>query len=178
MVLIGPGRLQRGPEKGRTEIRIDHTFALAAREVTEAEFRRFRKEYSSWREFAPTDDCPANAVRWYDAAYLTRGGRVEDWGCGTAYFKRFVPDRCYCGIDRDPSASRDLAADLAGYTSTTDGIFLRHVLEHDPRWQSNLRNALASFRRRMVLVVCIHALRPCHHPSPPNGRARPKRLLA
>ena len=35
-----------------------------------------------------------------------RVGRVEDWGCGTAYFKRFVPADCYRGIDHDPSACR------------------------------------------------------------------------
>src|SRR5262249_1974377 len=87
------------------------------------------------------------------AAYLAGVGRVEDWGCGTAYFKRFVPPGQYLGIDRDASGGCDQVADLAGYTSTTAGIFLRHVLEHDPRWRSILRNALASFRRRMVVVV-------------------------
>jgi glycosyltransferase involved in cell wall biosynthesis len=87
------------------------------------------------------------------AAYLAGLGRVEDWGCGTAYFKRFVPEGCYVGIDNDPSADSDLASDLASYTSTSDGIFLRHVLEHDLRWRIILSNALASFRRRMVLVV-------------------------
>lgn len=87
------------------------------------------------------------------AAYLVGVGRVEDWGCGAAYFKRLVPPGCYWGIDHDPSCTCDQIADLAGYTSATDGIFLRHVLEHDLRWRIILRNALASFRRRMVLVV-------------------------
>ena len=104
------------------------------------------------RETRPRrDGCDTTFKR--GAAYLSGVGRVEDWGCGTAYFKRFVPAGCYWGIDHDPSAARDLAADLAGYTSTTDGLFLRHVLEHDSRWRSILQNALASFRRRMVLVV-------------------------
>ena len=87
------------------------------------------------------------------AAYLAGVGQVEDWGCGTAYFKRFVPAGCYRGIDHDPNACCDEVADLAGYISVTDGIFVRHVLEHDLRWRSILRNALASFRRRMLLVV-------------------------
>jgi glycosyltransferase involved in cell wall biosynthesis len=87
------------------------------------------------------------------AAYLAAVGRVEDWGCGAAYFKRFMPPDCYRGIDLDPAVSADHTADLATYTSTIDGIFMRHVLEHDLRWHSLLRNALASFRRRMVLVV-------------------------
>jgi hypothetical protein len=93
------------------------------------------------------------------AAYLSGVGRVEDWGCGTAYFRRFVPAGCYWGIDRDPAACCDQTADLAGYTSATDGIFLRHVLEHDLRWRGILRNALASFRRRMVLVVATPFVR-------------------
>jgi glycosyltransferase involved in cell wall biosynthesis len=87
------------------------------------------------------------------ASYLSGVGRVEDWGCGSAYFKRFVPDGCYCGIDHDPSACCDQIADLATYASETDGIILRHVIEHDQGWQSILRNALASFRRRMVLIL-------------------------
>jgi hypothetical protein len=87
------------------------------------------------------------------AAYLASVGQVEDWGCGTGYFKRFVAAGCYRGIDRDPSASCDLIADLVGYSSTVDAIFLRHVLEHDLRWRSILRNAVDSFRRRMVLIL-------------------------
>ena len=87
------------------------------------------------------------------AAYLSDIGHVEDWGCGTAYFKRFVPDGRYCGIDHDPLASYDKLAELATYRSTADGVLLRHVLEHDLRWQSILRNAIASFSRRMVVVV-------------------------
>jgi hypothetical protein len=87
------------------------------------------------------------------AAYLSGVGLVEDWGCGTAYFKRFVPPGCYRGIDNRPSPCCDVVADLAAYTSATDGVFLRHVLEHDLRWRHILRNALTAFRRRLVLVV-------------------------
>src|SRR5262249_43638075 len=42
--------------------------ALSAREVTMADFRRFRKEYRVEATFARTDDCPAHEVSWYDAA--------------------------------------------------------------------------------------------------------------
>jgi glycosyltransferase involved in cell wall biosynthesis len=87
------------------------------------------------------------------AAYLAGIGLVEEWGCGTAYFKRFLPPGCYRGIGGRPSAWCDQATDLASYTSAADGIFVRRVLEHDLRWRRILRNALASFRRRMVLVV-------------------------
>jgi glycosyltransferase involved in cell wall biosynthesis len=103
------------------------------------------------------------------AAYLSGVGRVEDWGCGSAYFRRFIPAGCYLGIDRDPAACCDLAADLAGYTSTTDGVFLRHVLEHDARWRTILSNALASFRRRMVLVVSTPFVRATTEHDPLQG---------
>ena len=39
------------------------------------------------------------------------------------------------------------------YTSEVDGIHLRHVVEHNPGWQSLLSNALASLRKRMVLTL-------------------------
>ena len=55
-----------------------------------------------------------------------------------------MPTGFYRGIDRDPSAACDQTADLAGYTSTTDGLLLRHVLEHNLHWRGVLRNALAS----------------------------------
>ena len=54
--------------EGRPQLRIDHAFAIAAREVTIAEFRRFRKVPGHCRCFARTDDCPAHEVSWYDAA--------------------------------------------------------------------------------------------------------------
>ena len=105
------------------------------------------------------------------ADYLSGVGRVEDWGCGMAYFKRFVPAGYYWGIDYDPFAASDQAADLASYASTTDGLLLRHVLEHDLRWRSVLHNALASFRRRMVLVVYTPFIRATGEHSRVDGPA-------
>jgi hypothetical protein len=87
------------------------------------------------------------------AVYLSGLGRVEHWECGTAYFKRLVRAGCYHGINSRPSSGSDRVADLASYTSAADGIFLHHVLEQDLRWRRILRNALTSFRHRLVLVV-------------------------
>ena len=78
---------------------------------------------------------------------------------------------CYWGIDLDPSVSADHTADLATYTSTADGLFMRHVLEHDLRWRSLLRNALASFRRRMVLVLHTPFVRATEEHHRARGRA-------
>jgi glycosyltransferase involved in cell wall biosynthesis len=86
-------------------------------------------------------------------AYLSGVGQVEDWGCGSAYFQRFIPLENYRGVDDHPSSLGQVVADLADFRSTTDGILLRHVLEHDRRWRTILRNALASFRKRMVIVI-------------------------
>jgi hypothetical protein len=112
------------------------------------------------------------------AAYLSGVGLVADWGCGTAYFKRFVPAGCYRGIDSSPTASCDEVADLASYTGEVDGLFLRHLLEHDLRWRRILGNALASFRRRMVLVVSTPFVRATeeHHrvPGPAAGPCLPE----
>jgi serine/threonine protein kinase/formylglycine-generating enzyme required for sulfatase activity len=62
------GRFERGTGPTRDRIRIDHGFAIAAREVTVAQFRRFRKDYTIGDNFARSDDCPAHEVTWYDAA--------------------------------------------------------------------------------------------------------------
>src|SRR5262249_5738702 len=43
-----------------------------------------------------------------------------------------------------------------------DCIFMRHVLEHNADWRIVLGNALASFRRRMVLVVFTPFARETH----------------
>jgi len=87
-------------------------------------------------------------------AFLDRPGDViEDWGCGTAYAKKFVRKGTYIGIDGSPADSTDKVADLRRYTSAADCILLRHVLEHNPRWQEILANAVSSFRKRMALII-------------------------
>jgi serine/threonine protein kinase/formylglycine-generating enzyme required for sulfatase activity len=67
MVIVPPGQFQRG-SKAKKPRRVDHSFALAAREVTVAQFRQFRPEYTIWPDFAGTEDCPVSSVSWYDAA--------------------------------------------------------------------------------------------------------------
>jgi formylglycine-generating enzyme required for sulfatase activity len=47
---------------------INRGFAIAAKEVTVAEFLRFRKDHEVHKQYAPTPDCPVNMVTWYDAA--------------------------------------------------------------------------------------------------------------
>ena len=79
---------------------------------------------------------------------------IEDWGCGYGGFKKFIGgDQKYIGVDGSVSPFADVIADLTEYRSEPDGLLLRHVLEHNPRWQAVLENALASFQKRMVIVI-------------------------
>jgi hypothetical protein len=87
------------------------------------------------------------------AAFLSDCATVEDWGCGAGWMRQFVPAARYVGVDGTHSAFVDRVSDLETYTSDVDGIFMRHVLEHNYGWQAILKNALSSFRRRFVLVT-------------------------
>jgi hypothetical protein len=78
---------------------------------------------------------------------------VEDWGCGPAWGRRFVPEGHYVGIDSSPSKFIDKLCDLRDYHSDADGIFIRHVLEHNHDWRKILQNAVESFTKRLVLVI-------------------------
>jgi formylglycine-generating enzyme required for sulfatase activity len=68
LVLVPPGEFETMEGDKRLKVRVERHFALAAREVTVAEFRRFRKDYPYFKYYAPTEDCPVNSVSWYDAA--------------------------------------------------------------------------------------------------------------
>jgi hypothetical protein len=102
---------------------------------------------------ATVDPQPYGASRSYElgAAALADCITVEDWGCGLGWFKQF---HIGCiGVDGSDSPHADVVDDLATRRSSVEGIFMRHVLEHNYQWQTVLDNALASFTRRMVLVI-------------------------
>ncbi len=99
---------------------------------------------------------PYGDTRTYEKAarFLAGLSTVEDWGCGCAWLKRYLdPSVGYQGIDGSQSPFADRVTDLAGYRSRADGIVLRHVLEHNPDWEAVLTNAVASFRKRLVIVL-------------------------
>src|SRR5262249_18018834 len=73
--------------------------------------------------------------------------------CCLGWFRRYVPAGRYVGVDGTASAFADRVADLRHYTSATDGVLIRHVLEHDHGWRRILDNAVASFGRKMCLVL-------------------------
>lgn len=87
------------------------------------------------------------------ADFLQDCDLVEDWGCGKGWFSRFISPEKYRGIDGSHSPWAENIVDLVSYQSQVPGIYMRHVLEHNYEWESILRNALASFTQKMVLVL-------------------------
>jgi len=85
--------------------------------------------------------------------FLADCARVEDWGCGTAWAKRFMRGGVYVGVDGTPHKAVDMVVELAEYQSQTEGLLIRHVLEHNSDWRDILENAVASFSKRLVIVV-------------------------
>jgi hypothetical protein len=75
-----------GGAKGRVERqhrrRIGRSFAIAAKEVTVGQFRKFRKDHPSDKQYAPSGDCPVHYVSWYEAAaycnWLSRQEGLEE----------------------------------------------------------------------------------------------------
>jgi hypothetical protein len=88
------------------------------------------------------------------AMWLNTCASIEDWGCGLGYFKTccMFPERVI-GVDGSWSRFADKIVDLREYTSQVDGVFMRHVLEHNLEWRKVLKNALDSFTKRMCLII-------------------------
>lgn len=87
------------------------------------------------------------------ANFLEDCSLVEDWGCGKGWLRTLIPLERYRGIDGSNSPFADEIVDLTTHRSTTPGLFMRHVLEHNYGWRRILENAVASFTERMVLVI-------------------------
>jgi formylglycine-generating enzyme required for sulfatase activity len=70
MIVVPPGEFETITIEGnrRLKVRVERRFALAAREVTVADFLRFRKDHPYFKEHAPTEDCPMITASWYHAA--------------------------------------------------------------------------------------------------------------
>jgi hypothetical protein len=86
------------------------------------------------------------------AEYLEDVHVVEDWGCGSGGFRGFCKTK-YIGVDGSATPFADKVVDLCDYTSSVDGILLRHVLEHNVDWEKILRNAVNSFKKKLCIVL-------------------------
>jgi formylglycine-generating enzyme required for sulfatase activity len=80
-----PSEAGRTPHEQLHRQRIGRTFAVAIKPVTARQFLRFRKNHAYRTDIAPTKDCPANTIDWYQAAaycnWLSEqeGIRKEQW---------------------------------------------------------------------------------------------------
>jgi hypothetical protein len=96
------------------------------------------------------------ATTYVEAAKLldVDGWTVADWGCGSAAAKKYFNRAKYIGVDGSPGFA-DKVADLREYHEPSDGILLRHVLEHNYDWPEILINALQAARKRLVIVLFL-----------------------
>jgi hypothetical protein len=108
--------------------------------------------WDPWYRAGDGQQAYADTATYGLAAAWLDGLDVEDWGCGLGWFRRFHRGG-YLGVDGTRSRWCDVHADLAAYRSMSEGVLLRHVLEHDPRWRDVLDNAVASTQRRLCVVL-------------------------
>jgi hypothetical protein len=87
--------------------------------------------------------------------FLKTCGAVEDWGCGAGGFKRFFTSDFpkYIGVDGSVTPFSDIKADLTVYKSKVEGIFMRHIIEHNYEWNKIINNACQSFSTKMCLIL-------------------------
>jgi formylglycine-generating enzyme required for sulfatase activity len=74
------------PEFGRQRMRIPVPYAIAAKDVTVAQYLRFRPSHAYNKVTSPHLDCPVNLVRWYDAAAY----------CNWLSQQEGIPERQWC----------------------------------------------------------------------------------
>jgi hypothetical protein len=91
----------------------------------------------------------------YDLAadWLAPCATVADWGCGRTYFRRYLRQgQWYVGIDGSGTFA-DVLCDLREVELRTEGILLRHVLEHNFAWREILERALACYEKRLCIAL-------------------------
>lgn len=104
--------------------------------------------YRSDASLAPYGD----TITYLIGAAFLHGMPVEDWGCGRGWYKT-VHRGPYIGIDGTGSEHADVVADLREYRSSTAGLWIRGVIEHNRDWEAVLRNCVASAQERIAIVV-------------------------
>jgi formylglycine-generating enzyme required for sulfatase activity len=68
VVVDGPVEFLMGGTIGSAKkVVLSHRFAVAAHEVTVAQFQQFRKDHQHDPTSAPQPDCPVNRVSWFDS---------------------------------------------------------------------------------------------------------------
>jgi eukaryotic-like serine/threonine-protein kinase len=120
MVLVAqPGEFWTGDlrEKFKFKQRITWDYAIASKEVTVDQFRRFRKNFTTDSRYAPAGNSPVNGVSWYDAAAYCNWLSEQDG----------IPRDEWCYLPNEEGFYREgmrLAPDFvhrAGYRLPTEG---------------------------------------------------------
>jgi glycosyltransferase involved in cell wall biosynthesis len=149
-------RLERVEEALGVEARGLEAAGAAARDAavkTESSVGKWDEWYKDLRPESMGSFRYGDTVTYRIAsAFLADVGEVEDWGCGAGGFKRFYRGR-YIGIDGSRTPFADRVVDLCTYASHVEGIVMRHVLEHNYRWQEILDAAVRSFTRKFCLIL-------------------------
>ena len=123
------------------------------RETSNSRMGLWDKSYSNSPQKKMYDDPTTGKIA---GGFLNKGDilTVEDWGCGYGGFENYTgKHQTHVGIDGSHSPFASKIADLETYTSDTDAIHMRHILEHNPNWLIILHNSLKSFNKRMVLTL-------------------------
>lgn len=96
---------------------------------------------------------PYGDTRSYGLAekFLSDCETVQDWGCGKGWFKTLRPDAV--GVDGTQTPFSDVVTDLRSYICWTDGVLLRHVLEHNYDWAQILLNAVNSAQHKLCIIL-------------------------
>jgi formylglycine-generating enzyme required for sulfatase activity len=102
-----PGRGE-GELEPQRRMQIGYSFAIATREVTVAEYRRFKPDYARDWPKGPADDEPVGGVSWYESAAYCRW--LSD--------QEEVPEKqmCYLGRVQDIKPGIRLPDDFASRT--------------------------------------------------------------
>ena len=88
------------------------------------------------------------------ANWLAGCPTVADWGGGTGHFRHYLPPTVrYTVVDSTQQYTRQVLADLRAYAAPSDGILLRHVLDHNEAWRTILENAMLACRHRIAVVT-------------------------
>jgi hypothetical protein len=112
---------------------------------------KWNKWYTGLQGTLPSSFRFADTITYsLGAKFLEDCTIVEDWGVGAGGFKKYRPDAI--GIDGSQTPFADKIVDLVNYRSNVDGIFMRHVLEHDYDWPRILGNALHSAKKVCVVL--------------------------
>ena len=88
------------------------------------------------------------------AKFLEDCETVEDWGTGDGIFKNHREDAIGVDGSNTPGADKKFI-DLTTYTTQCEGIFLRHVLEHNYEWDKILHNLLKSATKKICIIMFI-----------------------